>query len=100
MSLDAEGAGAVRPRPPLGCGVLYLLLRACADRLATFHICRFSELSDGVPLPFDTFATRLSAQPLSLRFNHEGFCDELYVYRKTPPLVLFADFQAAFLIAG
>jgi hypothetical protein len=37
---------------------------------------------------------------LSLRFNHEGFCDELYVYRKTPPLVLFADFQAAFLIAG
>jgi hypothetical protein len=42
----------------------------------------------------------LSAQPLSLRFNHEGFCDELYVYRKTPPLVLFADFQAAFLIAG
>jgi hypothetical protein len=42
----------------------------------------------------------LLAQALSLRFNHEGFCDELYVYRKTPPLVLFADFQAAFLIAG
>jgi hypothetical protein len=37
---------------------------------------------------------------LSLRYNHEGFCDELYVYRKTPPFVLFADFQAAFLIAG
>ena len=43
---------------------------------------------------------RLLAQALSLRFNQEGFCDELYVYRKTPPFVLFADFQAAFLIAG
>ena len=40
------------------------------------------------------------ALSLSLRFNQEGFCDELYVYRKTPPFVLFADFQAAFLIAG
>ena len=51
-----------------------------------------------VPVPSSplqgTFFNRL------LRFNHEGFCDELYVYRKTPPLVLFADFQAAFLIAG
>jgi hypothetical protein len=35
-----------------------------------------------------------------LRFNHEGFCNELYVYHKTPPFVLFADFQAAFLMAG
>jgi hypothetical protein len=44
--------------------------------------------------------SRYKKAALSLRFNHEGFCDELYVYRKTPPLVLFADFQAAFLIAG
>jgi hypothetical protein len=27
----------------------------------------------------------LLAEPLSLRFNHEGFCDELYLHRKTPP---------------
>ena len=51
-------------------------------------------------VPAFQVAVSLSAQPLSLRFNHEGFCDELYVYRKTPPFVLFADFQAAFLIAG
>jgi hypothetical protein len=31
-----------------------------------------------------TYATRLLAEALSLRFNHEGFCDELYVHRKTP----------------
>jgi hypothetical protein len=27
----------------------------------------------------------LPAQALSLRFNHEGFCDGSYVHRKTPP---------------
>jgi hypothetical protein len=47
----------------LSCG----LLRACADRLATFHICRFSELSNQLPIAIDTFATRLSAQPLNAR---------------------------------
>ena len=41
----------------------------------------------------------LLAQALSLRFNHEEFCDELYVHRKTPRL-LSSRTQAAFLIAG
>jgi FixJ family two-component response regulator len=35
----------------------------------------------------------------SLRFNHEGFCDELYVHRKTPRL-LSSRTQAALLTAG
>jgi hypothetical protein len=42
---------------------------------------------------------RLLARPLSLRFNHEGFCDELYVHRKTPRL-LSSRTQAALLTAG
>jgi len=47
-----------------------------------------------------TFATRLSAQPLSLGFNHEEFCDGLYVRRKTPPLSIFAGSQEVFFTAG
>jgi hypothetical protein len=35
----------------------------------------------------------------SLRFNHEEFCDELYVHRKTPRL-LSSRTQAAFLRTG
>src|SRR5215217_586220 len=39
-----------------------------------------SATSDQMATPrlFDTFATRLSAQALSLRFNQEGFCEGLY----------------------
>ena len=36
---------------------------------------------------------------LSLRFNQEEFCDELYLHRKTPRL-LSSRIQAAVLIAG
>ena len=43
---------------------------------------------------------RLFRRFLCLRFNHEEFCDELYVHRKTPSLTIFAGSQAAFLIAG
>src|SRR5215203_4664803 len=42
---------------------------------------------------------RLSARPLSLRFNQEEFCDELYIHRKSPRL-LSSRIQAAVLIAG
>jgi hypothetical protein len=41
-------------------------LRGCADRLATFHIFRFSELLNRPPMLIDTFATRLSAQALRI----------------------------------
>jgi hypothetical protein len=37
---------------------------------------------------------------LSLCFNHEEFCDGLYVHRKTPSLAIFAGSQAAFFTAG
>src|SRR5829696_1467830 len=40
------------------------VLRACADRLATFHICRFYELLNRSSSPIDTYATCLSAEPL------------------------------------
>src|SRR5215212_7539621 len=33
---------------------------------------------------------------LNLRFNRKEFCDELYVHRKTPPLIIFVGSQAAF----
>jgi hypothetical protein len=36
---------------------------------------------------------------LSLRFNQEEFCDELYIHRKSPRL-LSSRIQAAVLIAG
>jgi hypothetical protein len=36
------------------------------------------------PSPLDTYATRLLAEPLSLRFNHEGFCNGHKAHRKTP----------------
>ena len=35
-----------------------------------------------------------------LRFNHEEFCDGLYVHRKTLSLTIFVGSQAAFLTAG
>jgi hypothetical protein len=35
-----------------------------------------------------------------LRFNHEKFCDERYVRRKTPSLAVFVRIQEAFLTAG
>jgi hypothetical protein len=46
-----------------------------------------------------TYATRLLAQAPNLRFDHEAFCDEPYVHRKTPRL-LSSRTQAAFLRAG
>jgi hypothetical protein len=42
----------------------------------------------------------LTKQALSLRFNRKEFCDELYVHRKTPPLIIFVGSQAAFFTAG
>ena len=36
------------PITVLTLGVAALLLRACADRLATFHTCRFSERLNGL----------------------------------------------------
>lgn len=38
--------------------------------------------------------------PLSLRFNHQEFCDGHKARRKTPSLTLFAGSQAAFFTAG
>jgi hypothetical protein len=38
-------------------------------------------------------------EALSLRFNQEEFCDELYLHRKTPRF-LSSQAQAAVLIAG
>jgi hypothetical protein len=45
------------------------------------------------------FLERRFAEPLSLRFNREEFCDELYIHRKTPRLLSSRN-QAAVLIAG
>ena len=42
----------------------------------------------------------LTKQALSLRFNRKEFCEELYVHRKTPPLIIFVGSQAAFFTAG
>jgi hypothetical protein len=42
----------------------------------------------------------LLTEALSLRFNRKEFCDELYVHRKTPPLIIFVGSQAAFFTAG
>jgi hypothetical protein len=47
----------------------------------------------------EAIALTASAQALSLRFNHEEFCDELYIHRKSPRL-LSSRIQAAVLIAG
>ena len=52
------------------------------------------------PCPFHTPTHSLLAQALSLRFNHEEFCDGLYVRRKTLSLAIFVGSQAAFLTAG
>jgi hypothetical protein len=41
----------------------------------------------------------LLAQALSLRFNQEEFCDELYIHRKSPRL-LSSRIQAAVFMAG
>jgi hypothetical protein len=41
----------------------------------------------------------LLTEALSLRFNQEEFCDELYLHRKTPRF-LSSQAQAAVLIAG
>jgi hypothetical protein len=41
----------------------------------------------------------LLTEALSLRFNPEGFCDELFVHRKTLRLPSSRT-QAAFLMAG
>jgi hypothetical protein len=41
----------------------------------------------------------LFAQALSLRFNQEEFCDELYIHRKSPRL-LSSRIQAAVFMAG
>src|SRR5215217_408299 len=53
-----------------------------------------SATSDQMATPrlFDTFATRLSAQALSLRFNYEGFCEGLYSIAKP---FAFAQFVAS-----
>src|SRR5215218_4975625 len=47
--------------------------------------------SDSTAFPsfLDTYATRLLAEPLSLRFNHEGFCDVLYLHRKPHAVTVF-----------
>src|SRR5215211_7497117 len=50
MPLDAEGAGAVTPRPSLGCGVLYLLslLEELEDSYVRRAVCRLhGELAAG-----------------------------------------------------
>src|SRR5215203_6594183 len=43
-------------------------------------------------LVLDTYATRLLAQALSLRFNYEGFCEGLYSIAKP---FAFAQFVAS-----
>jgi hypothetical protein len=42
----------------------------------------------------------LLALVLSLRFNHEEFCEELYTRRKTLSLTIFGGSQTAFFSAG
>ena len=50
-------------------------------------------------LPLGTYATRLLAQALSLRFNHEGFAMDISSIAK-PPRSPSSRTQAAVLMAG
>ncbi len=43
------------------------------------------------PVPVYTLIRSLLAEPLSLRFNQEEFCDGLYPYRKTLAFSIFAN---------
>src|SRR5215204_1309686 len=78
-------------------------VRACQVMPSTCIVYSFLPLVERVGGRFPPLhmvpAVKSWRELLSLRFNQEEFCDELYIHRKSPRL-LSSRIQAAVLIAG